>query len=86
MGEGEGPRQYLCDTNGNVISISTFGDELLCLPGFHENANGALMWQVDGEKLPALDSKITLRLRPSDGKKPSSPGPDPKAGGKPAEK
>jgi hypothetical protein len=86
VGEGDGPRQYLCDSNGNVISISTFGDELLCLPGFHEQANAALMWQVEGTKLPALDSKITLRLRPSDGKKPAGPGPDPKAGEKPVEK
>ena len=67
VGEGDGPRRYLCDSEGNVISISTFGDELLCLPGFHEQANGALMWQVNGEKLPELDSKIILRLRPSDG-------------------
>lgn len=63
-GEGDGPRQYLCDMNGNVISLATFGDELLCLPEVHDNANGSLVWQVDGEKLPELDSKITLRLRP----------------------
>ena len=66
VGEGKGPRRYLCDESGNVISISTFGDELLCLPGFHEQSNGALMWQVNGDKLPELDSKITLRLRPKD--------------------
>jgi hypothetical protein len=86
LGEGEGPRRYLCDTEGNVISISTFGDELLCLPGFHEQANAALMWQVEGSKLPALDSKIILRLRPSDGKKPPKPAPAPETGENPAEK
>jgi hypothetical protein len=64
VGEGEGPRRYLCDLSGNVISITTFGDELLCLPGFHDNSNGALMWQVDGEKLPEIGSKVILRLRP----------------------
>lgn len=64
VGEGEGPRRYLCDLNGNVISISTFGDELLCLPGIHDHANGALAWQVNGDKLPELDSKVILRLRP----------------------
>lgn len=63
-GEGEGPRQYLCDLNGNVISLSTFGDELLCLPDIHEHANGSLIWGVDGDQLPELDSKVTLRLRP----------------------
>jgi hypothetical protein len=62
--EGDGPAQYLCDQSGNVISLSSFGDELLCMPGFHEQANEALAWQVNSEKLPALDSKVILRLRP----------------------
>jgi hypothetical protein len=86
VGEGDGPRHYLCDTEGNVISISTFGDELLCLPGFHEQANDALMWQVDGARLPEIDGKVILRLRPSDGKKPPSPEADRTKGEKPAEK
>lgn len=64
LGEGQGPSRYLCDQSGNVISIATFGDELLCLPDVHSNDNGALAWRVDGEKLPALGSKVILRLRP----------------------
>lgn len=63
-GEGPGPRQYLCDLSGNVISISTFGDELLCLPGVYGQDNGALMWEINSTDLPALGSKVTLRLRP----------------------
>lgn len=63
-GKAGEPRNYLCDQSGNVISLATFGDELLCLPGIHEHADSLRMWQVDGEKLPAIDSKITLRLRP----------------------
>jgi len=61
---GPGPRQYLADLSGNVISIATFGDELLCLPGVHAKANDALMWQIDATKLPKVGSKVTLRLRP----------------------
>lgn len=61
---GEGPRRYVADESGHVISITTFGDELLCLPGFHDHSNDALAWQVDGTKLPGLDSKVILRLRP----------------------
>jgi len=64
VGEGDGPRRYLCDLNGNVISIATFGDELLCLPDIHDDANSSLVWEVDGDKLPELDSKVILRLRP----------------------
>jgi hypothetical protein len=45
-GDGPGPRRYLSDDSGNVISLSTFGDELLCLPAIHSQANDALQWQV----------------------------------------
>ena len=61
---GPGPRTYLSDLSGNVISIATFGDELLCLPGVYGRDNGSLMWQVDAARLPKVGSKVTLRLRP----------------------
>jgi hypothetical protein len=63
-GDGPGPRRYLSDTSGNVISLATFGDELLCLPEVHSHDNRALMWQVNATNLPAVGSKVTLRLRP----------------------
>jgi len=63
-GGGKGPRRYLCDQSGDVISIATFGDELLCLPDIHSDSNGELAWQVNGEHLPAVGSKVILRLRP----------------------
>ncbi|WP_338687714.1 YdjY domain-containing protein [Haloferula helveola] len=62
--EGDAPPQYLCDQSGNVISISTFGDELLCLPGVHAKDNGSLVWEVDPTHLPPLDTKVILRLKP----------------------
>lgn len=71
-GEGDGPRTYIADNSGSVISLSTFGDELLCLPGVHGHANGALMWQVNGDELPGSGSKVVLRLRP---KLPARPAP-----------
>ena len=61
---GPGPRTYMSDVSGNVISIATFGDELLCLPGIHGQEDGSLMWQVDATGLPKVGSKVTLRLRP----------------------
>lgn len=60
----EGAKRYMADTSGHVITITTFGDELLCLPGFHEHANEALMWQVAADDLPALEAEVILRLRP----------------------
>lgn len=58
------PRRYLSDLSGNLISISTFGDETLCLPDVHSQENHALLWRIDSGKLPPLDSPITLRLKP----------------------
>jgi len=78
-GDGPGPRRYLSDESGNVISLSTFGDELLCLPAIHSQDNDALMWQVNATNLPALGSNVTLRLRPHilPAAKPGKSGPAP---------
>lgn len=61
---GKGPRRYLADLSGSVISIVTFGDELLCLPGIQSHDNGSLLWQVNPKHLPKVGTKVTLRLRP----------------------
>ena len=57
-------KTYLADVNGNVISISTFGDEVLCLSGHHGQENHALSWQIKPDSLPVIGTKVTLRLRP----------------------
>lgn len=62
--DGEGPRRYICDESGHVISISTFGDELLCLPDVHGQENASLDWEVDPEQIPPVGTKCLLRLRP----------------------
>jgi hypothetical protein len=64
VGDGPGPRKYLAGVSGNVISIATFGDELLCLPDVSGHDNGSLLWEIDATHLPAVGSKVTLRLRP----------------------
>ncbi len=60
----QGPARYLADEDGNVISISTFGNELLCLPGINTHGNDGLVWGVDSTHLPAEGTKVILRLRP----------------------
>ena len=62
--DGPGPRRYLADLSGNVISIATFGDELLCLPHRETREDNALMWRVKPGSLPRVGTKVTLRLRP----------------------
>lgn len=62
--QGEGPKTYLADRSGSVISLSTFGDELLCLPEIYGHENHALMWELDSKHLPEVGAKVILRLRP----------------------
>lgn len=59
----EGEKQYLAEVSGNVITISTFGDEILCLPDFQSRENGELVWEIDPTHLPPVGTKVTLRLR-----------------------
>lgn len=72
----EGTPRYLADDSGNLISLATFGDETLALPGVHSKANGALVWEVDSSKLPGMGSKITLRLTPVPPDAPAADGGD----------
>jgi len=60
---GDGPRGYLADISGHVISMCTFGDELLCLPEIHSHQQGALTWEIDPTHLPKKGTPVTLRLR-----------------------
>ena len=62
---GPGPRDYLADLSGNVISIATFGDEVLCLPFHQTHENDALIWQIKPDALPTVGTKVILRLRPN---------------------
>lgn len=70
---GPGPRKYLAELSGNVISIATFGDELLCLSDEQTQDNSALMWQVKPKSLPKVGSSVTLRLRPQQEAKADKP-------------
>jgi hypothetical protein len=62
--DGESDPIYLADESGNVISLATFGDEVLALPGVHGHDNEGLVWAVDPTHLPELDTKVILRLKP----------------------
>jgi len=62
--DDKGRARYMADAQGHVISIATFGDELLCLPRWYSGDNEHLMWQANPDKLPKVGTKVTLRLRP----------------------
>ena len=59
----DGQQQYLADSSGNVISISTFGDEVICLPGIHGQDNGSLEWQINPKHMPKVGTPVLLRLK-----------------------
>lgn len=60
----DGSRQYLADQSGHVITISTFGDEMLGLAEIQSRENGELVWEIHTENIPPLDSAVKMRLRP----------------------
>ena len=60
----QGKRQYLADASGHVISIATFGDEVLCTPAVSSADNESLVWAVNPEMLPKVGTHVILRLRP----------------------
>lgn len=63
IGKEDTPKTYLADKSGSVISLSTFGDELLCLPQIYGQENHALQWEVNPTHLPKAETKITLRIK-----------------------
>ena len=58
------PPLYLAESSGNIISVATFGDELLCLPEIESQDNGSLAWEIDTKHVPKLGTKVILRLHP----------------------
>ncbi|MBK1876473.1 YdjY domain-containing protein [Pelagicoccus mobilis] len=55
---------YQADKSGNVITISSFGDELLGLQKHFSHVNDDLQWEVSAADLPPVETSILLRLRP----------------------
>ena len=58
------PRRYIAAESGNVVSISTFGDEMLGLSEMFGHVNGDLVWEINDQLLPKKGTKVTMRLRP----------------------
>ena len=70
IGQENAPKTYLADQSGSVISLSTFGDELLCLPQIYGHENHALRWEVNPTHLPKIGTQIILRIKPTGSKVP----------------
>ncbi|WOO43281.1 YdjY domain-containing protein [Rubellicoccus peritrichatus] len=55
---------YVADQTGHVITLASFGDELLAQAKSASHANEHLTWEVNPEILPDVGEEIILRLRP----------------------
>ena len=58
-----GKKKYLCEDSGNVISVSTFGDEMLCLSEVTGHDNNKLGWKVNPKLLPKIGDQVIIRLK-----------------------
>ncbi len=58
-----GKKKYLCEDSGNVISVSTFGDEMLCLSEVTGHDNNKLGWKVNPKLLPKIGDRVIIRLK-----------------------
>lgn len=56
-------KKYLCEDSGNVISVSTFGDEMLCLSEVTGHDNNKLGWKVNPKLLPKIGDQVIIRLK-----------------------
>lgn len=62
VADDEGVKTYVADETGHVVTISTFGDEVLGLPTIQTQDNRGLAWQADPEQLPKVGTAVKLRL------------------------
>lgn len=63
LSNGPGHGRYLAEDSGDVISIPTFGDEVLGLPEVVGQDNDGLMWEINPKHLPPIGTKVRLRLK-----------------------
>jgi hypothetical protein len=75
--EQTGKRYYQAD-GGDLICVSNFPSATLDLPVESSQANTALLFSAFTERIPPVDTKVTLVLVPRLEKKPAEKAPEPK--------
>ena len=75
MGPGE---HYVADITGSIIGLVTFGDEIL---GYREVISDAAAvhepeWEVDPDRIPPLETEVTIIIQPRGAAAPPARGPD----------
>lgn len=55
---------YKADLNGSIITLVSFGDDLLAQPGTLTNQNDESRWQAVTDAIPPVDTPVTVILEP----------------------
>ena len=64
--DGKGKPYYMADGDPNVITLVTFGNEVLTPPKYASNKNDQLVWKADPDRLPEIGTKVVVRIKKVD--------------------
>ncbi len=62
--EFNGQRWFLAEQNGTLISLVSFGDDLLGRPTTQSDQGGNGLWTANTDAIPPLGTRLTVRLQP----------------------
>ena len=62
---GEG-KTYVADANGTLLSLVSFGDDLLARTNTLTNDDNGLTWSTNPDVIPEERTPVVIRLRPGD--------------------
>lgn len=56
--------RFAADLDGTVLSLVSFGSELMAYPAAASDSNDTIEWVARGEELPAEATAVVIRMRP----------------------
>ncbi|MBB6430392.1 YdjY domain-containing protein [Algisphaera agarilytica] len=64
--EFKGQNHFMAETNGTVVSLLNFGDELVSRPTTDSQDGGTELWTANTPVIPAVGTKLKLRFQPAE--------------------
>ncbi len=68
----KGKSYYAANSSGDVISLVSFGDEVLALPKAASANNGEITLEANPDTIPKLNTPVTIRIKALDSAKPAA--------------
>ena len=63
--EFRGERWFLAEQNGTLISLVSFGDDLLSRPTVQSDQGGNGLWTANTDAIPPVGTRLTVRVQPA---------------------